>query len=178
MIRFLIILPISFPLKNCLHHLRLQLHIEQIIEKEHEVHSHVAYEYFRSYFHGNMDAIEERLTLLMEVGGTGADSAAEAVDQLLKADTLSNNKFSELAVLMENMGMPQEALKIETALVAKAGKQVDAADTTTQVEYALWLNDMGAALDAQGKYEDAMAKFPKGFTTIKPYLRVTPQPNK
>ena len=26
--------------------------------------------------------------------------------------------------------------------------------------------------------EDAMAKFPKGFTTIKPYLRVTPQPNK
>ena len=26
--------------------------------------------------------------------------------------------------------------------------------------------------------EDATAKFPKGFTTIKPYLRVTPQPNK
>lgn len=26
--------------------------------------------------------------------------------------------------------------------------------------------------------EDAKVKFPKGFTTIKPYLRVTPQPNK
>jgi alkyl hydroperoxide reductase subunit AhpC len=26
--------------------------------------------------------------------------------------------------------------------------------------------------------EDAKAKFPKGFTTIKPYLRITPQPNK
>ena len=26
--------------------------------------------------------------------------------------------------------------------------------------------------------EDATAKFPKGLTTIKPYLRVTPQPNK
>jgi len=26
--------------------------------------------------------------------------------------------------------------------------------------------------------EDAKKKFPKGFTTIKPYLRVTPQPNK
>ena len=25
---------------------------------------------------------------------------------------------------------------------------------------------------------DAKAKFPKGFTAIKPYLRVTPQPNK
>ena len=26
--------------------------------------------------------------------------------------------------------------------------------------------------------EDAKAKFPKGWKTIKPYLRVTPQPNK
>ena len=26
--------------------------------------------------------------------------------------------------------------------------------------------------------EEAAAKFPKGFTTIKPYLRTTPQPNK
>ena len=26
--------------------------------------------------------------------------------------------------------------------------------------------------------EDAKEKFPKGFTAIKPYLRVTPQPNK
>ena len=26
--------------------------------------------------------------------------------------------------------------------------------------------------------EDAKQKFPKGFKTIKPYLRVTPQPNK
>ena len=26
--------------------------------------------------------------------------------------------------------------------------------------------------------EDAEAKFPKGFTKIKPYLRTTPQPNK
>ena len=26
--------------------------------------------------------------------------------------------------------------------------------------------------------EDAKEKFPKGFTTVKPYLRLTPQPNK
>ena len=26
--------------------------------------------------------------------------------------------------------------------------------------------------------EDATTKFPKGFTTLKPYLRLTPQPNK
>ena len=26
--------------------------------------------------------------------------------------------------------------------------------------------------------DDARAKFPKGFTPVKPYLRVTPQPNK
>jgi hypothetical protein len=28
------------------------------------------------------------------------------------------------------------------------------------------------------KTEDAAAKFPKGFTIVKPYLRMTPQPNK
>ena len=26
--------------------------------------------------------------------------------------------------------------------------------------------------------DDAKAKFPRGFTTLKPYLRLTPQPNK
>ena len=26
--------------------------------------------------------------------------------------------------------------------------------------------------------DDAKEKFPKGFTTVKPYLRLTPQPNK
>jgi hypothetical protein len=26
--------------------------------------------------------------------------------------------------------------------------------------------------------EDASARFPKGFTTLKPYLRLTPQPNR
>ena len=26
--------------------------------------------------------------------------------------------------------------------------------------------------------DDAKEKFPKGFTTLKPYLRLTPQPNK
>ena len=29
-----------------------------------------------------------------------------------------------------------------------------------------------------GSDEEATAKFPKGFTTQKPYLRITPQPNK
>jgi alkyl hydroperoxide reductase subunit AhpC len=28
------------------------------------------------------------------------------------------------------------------------------------------------------KTEDIPAKFPKGFTAVKPYLRLTPQPNK
>ena len=28
------------------------------------------------------------------------------------------------------------------------------------------------------KTEDIPAKFPKGFTLVKPYLRLTPQPNK
>ena len=31
---------------------------------------------------------------------------------------------------------------------------------------------------AEALYEDAKQQFPKGVTEIKPYLRMTPQPNK
>lgn len=42
---------------------------------------------------------------------------------------------------------------------------------------ANWENGQDVIITAAVKDEDADVKFPKGYTKIKPYLRVTPQPN-
>jgi alkyl hydroperoxide reductase subunit AhpC len=41
-----------------------------------------------------------------------------------------------------------------------------------------WKNGDDVIISPAISDEDAKAKFPKGFTTLKPYLRLTPQPNK
>ncbi|MFN0048362.1 MAG: peroxiredoxin [Cytophagales bacterium] len=43
---------------------------------------------------------------------------------------------------------------------------------------ANWKDGEDVVISAAIKTEDAAAKFPKGFTIVKPYLRMTPQPNK
>jgi thioredoxin-dependent peroxiredoxin len=43
---------------------------------------------------------------------------------------------------------------------------------------ANWKDGEDVVISAAIKTEDAGAKFPKGFTIVKPYLRMTPQPNK
>jgi alkyl hydroperoxide reductase subunit AhpC len=43
---------------------------------------------------------------------------------------------------------------------------------------ANWQNGEDVVIVPSIKDEDIAAKFPKGYTRIKPYLRITPQPNK
>jgi len=43
---------------------------------------------------------------------------------------------------------------------------------------ANWKDGEDVVISAAVKTEDAVAKFPKGFKIVKPYLRLTPQPNK
>jgi hypothetical protein len=40
-----------------------------------------------------------------------------------------------------------------------------------------WTNGEDVIITPAVSNEDAVTKFPKGFTSIKPYLRKTPQPN-
>jgi hypothetical protein len=40
-----------------------------------------------------------------------------------------------------------------------------------------WVNGDDVIIVPAVSNEDAIAKFPKGFTSVKPYLRKTPQPN-
>jgi alkyl hydroperoxide reductase subunit AhpC len=40
-----------------------------------------------------------------------------------------------------------------------------------------WVNGEDVIITPAVSNEDALTKFPKGFTSVKPYLRITPQPN-
>ncbi len=63
-----------------------------------------------------------------------------------------------------------EILRVIDSLQLTAGFQV-----ATPVD---WKDGDDVIIAPAVSDEDATAKFPKGFKTIKPYLRVTPQPNK
>jgi len=63
-----------------------------------------------------------------------------------------------------------EILRVIDSLQLTAGYQV-----ATPVD---WKDGDDVIIVSAVSDEDAKAKFPKGFTAIKPYLRVTPQPNK
>ncbi len=62
-----------------------------------------------------------------------------------------------------------EVLRVLDSLQLTAGYQV-----ATPVN---WTNGADVIIANSVSDEDAVAKFPKGFTKIKPYLRTTPQPN-
>lgn len=63
----------------------------------------------------------------------------------------------------------QEVLRVLDSLQLTAGYQV-----ATPVD---WKQGEDCVVVPAIKTEDIPAKFPKGFTEIKPYLRITPQPN-
>jgi alkyl hydroperoxide reductase subunit AhpC len=63
-----------------------------------------------------------------------------------------------------------EILRVIDSLQLTAGYQV-----ATPVD---WKDGEDVIIAAAVSDEDAKSKFPKGFKAIKPYLRVTPQPNK
>jgi alkyl hydroperoxide reductase subunit AhpC len=63
-----------------------------------------------------------------------------------------------------------EILRVIDSLQLTAGYQV-----ATPVN---WKDGEDVIIAAAVSDEDAKAKFPKGWKALKPYLRVTPQPNK
>jgi len=114
---------ILFELPNGSHHIcELQIHIKQILDMEHKVRSHLVYEYFRTYFNGNMDAVEKRLTLLMDenVRGTESNSPEEMVDRVIKENKLSDDTLREISDFVKHMGLLDQSMKIQNALVEKS----------------------------------------------------------
>src|ERR1700712_2613377 len=83
---------------------------------------------------------------------------------------------------------PDKAVKLIITYPASTGRNfqeilrvIDSLQLTANYSVATpadWKEGEDVVIVPAVKTEDAAAKFPKGFTIVKPYLRMTPQPNK
>ena len=83
---------------------------------------------------------------------------------------------------------PQKKVRMTMTYPASAGRNfdeilrvIDSLQLTANYSVATpvnWKDGDDCIIVPAVSDEDAKEKFPKGFKTIKPYLRVTPQPNK
>ena len=83
---------------------------------------------------------------------------------------------------------PDKKVKLTLTYPASTGRNfdeilrvIDSLQLTAQYKVATpanWVDGNDVIIGGAVNDEDAKALFPKGWTTVKPYLRVTPQPNK
>ncbi len=82
---------------------------------------------------------------------------------------------------------PDKKIKLTLTYPASTGRNfteilrvIDSLQLTANYQVATpadWKNGEDVIITPAVSNEDAVVKFPKGFTTVKPYLRKTPQPN-
>lgn len=82
---------------------------------------------------------------------------------------------------------PDKKIKLTLTYPASTGRNfteilrvIDSLQLTANYQVATpadWVNGDDVIIVPAVSNEDALAKFPKGFTSVKPYLRKTPQPN-
>jgi alkyl hydroperoxide reductase subunit AhpC len=82
---------------------------------------------------------------------------------------------------------PDKKIKLTLTYPASTGRNfteilrvIDSLQLTANYQVATpadWVNGEDVIITHAVTSEDAVTKFPKGFTTVKPYLRKTPQPN-
>jgi alkyl hydroperoxide reductase subunit AhpC len=82
---------------------------------------------------------------------------------------------------------PDKKIKLTLTYPASTGRNfteilrvIDSLQLTANYQVATpadWVNGEDVIIVPAVSNEDAVAKFPKGFTSVKPYLRKTPQPN-
>ena len=97
----------------------------------------------------------------------------------------ANEKFTVRSVFIIG---PDKKIKLTLTYPASTGRNfdelirvVDSLQLTANYSVATpanWIDGEDVVVAPAIKTEDIPAKFPKGFTEIKPYLRYTPQPNK
>ena len=82
---------------------------------------------------------------------------------------------------------PDKKIKLTLTYPASTGRNfteilrvIDSLQLTANYQVATpadWVNGVDVIITPAVSDADAVAKFPKGFTSVKPYLRKTPQPN-
>jgi thioredoxin-dependent peroxiredoxin len=103
-------------------------------------------------------------------------------------DMIHPNELETLTVRSVFIVGPDKKVKLTLTYPASTGRNVDeilrvldSLQLTTQFTVATpvnWVDGQDVIVAPALSDEEATEKFPKGFTKLKPYLRITPQPNK
>ena len=103
-------------------------------------------------------------------------------------DMIHPNELETLTVRSVFIIGPDKKVKLTLTYPASTGRNIDEVlrvldSLQLSAEYTIatpanWEDGDDVSVANSLSDDEAKAKFPKGFTVIKPYLRVTPQPNK
>ena len=75
--------------------------------------SHVTYEFFREYFLGNADAVEQRLKMLCALPVDDAENVDDLVDRMLGSDRATDEKLlGELVNLLYSIAEHASAVRV------------------------------------------------------------------
>ena len=100
------------------HLCELQIHLKAIKDSEPMHKSHLTYEFFRSYFLGNADAVEDRLKLLMALPVDDAKDVDELVDLMLGSDQYAG-QLDGLCELLESIHEFAGVVKVQEHILAE-----------------------------------------------------------
>ena len=102
-------------------------------------------------------------------------------------DMIHPNALDNLTVRSVFVIGPDKKVKLTLTYPASTGRNfeeilrvIDSLQLTAKYSVATpadWKHGQDCIISPAVSDDDAKTKFPKGFTAIKPYLRVTPQPN-
>ena len=133
-----ILMNVAVKVKNVSHLCELQIHLKAIKDSEPMHKSHLTYEFFRSFFLGNAEAVEERLNLLMALPVDDANDVEELVDHVLGSDA-DANLLDGLCELLTSIQESSGVLKVREAILATQERKYGA--ESKEVGKALW--DLG-----------------------------------
>jgi len=141
----------------------------------------------------SVDGVESHKTWIGDINETQktevnfpivADPAFEVANLYDMVHPNASDKFTVRSVFVIG---PDKKIKLTIAYPASTGRNfdeiirvIDSLQLTAVYSVATpanWKQGEDVIISAAVKDEDITAKFPKGYTRIKPYLRITPQPN-
>ncbi|MFZ4863631.1 peroxiredoxin [Sphingobacterium sp. Mn56C] len=142
----------------------------------------------------SVDAVEEHLKWIQDINETQHTSVDFPIiaDQDRKVaelyDMIHPNASATATVRSVFVIGPDKKVKLTLTYPASTGRNfyeilrvIDSLQLTAEYSVATpadWKDGEDVIVVPAIKTEDIPAKFPKGFTEVKPYLRTTPQPNK
>ena len=154
-----ILVNIKLPLPSGASHIcELQLHFDKIKECDFNLKSHQAYEFFRTYFSGNMQAVDERLKLILSLPVDKVSTFSELVDMTLKKGSRHRTQSYLLGLvkLLEHMNELDHALRIRSVLVELYKEKAGGSENH---DVAVSLSNQAKALYNQQKYKECAELF-------------------